>query len=691
MTWAMAALVVLAAGVILSALSAWSRAGGLFLGLLAALVAGVLCVAGGWTVLSVTPPGGVSADWPMPLGGVRLAVDGLSAWFLLIVGLVTIPVSIYSWGYFRDAGSHARVGAFAPLLCTMIGAMVIVVSAVDVVLFLIGWELMSLSAFFLVGLDDRDAEVRQGAWTYLVATHLGTGLGVLPVFAAFVARSGGTAMGGFAGTFAAGEGLWCTAIFLLGLVGFGTKAGFMPFHVWLPAAHPVAPSPVSALMSGVVIKTGVYGLLRLLSWLPELPAGCAVALLVVSVTTGTMGILYALGQRQVKRMLAYSSIENIGVIGIAISVGLLGHSLHQPLLVALGFGGALLHALNHAVFKGLLFLSAGAVLHSSGTGDMERLGGLAAGNPVNALAFLIGSVAICALPPLNGFVGEFVVYLGILQGIITLPGSFAAALAACVAALALIGGLALAVFSKTFSVVFLGAPRDPSIHVHSTPASMNAGMFFLVAGCIVMGVGSSVLVHPVSAALRPFVDGSEQAEAFNTPLGWITRFSSAFVVLVACALGLFVLRRFLPAGARAGGTGGTWGCGYALPTRTMQYTGSSYVWKLVQSFRLVVRGTRRGPSVASCFPTRDRLVTTTTDLAQERFYKPVFRGLARLFERLWPLQHGRIQLYLVYIVATVLIVFLVEGWSTLGGDPAAAAMHPRGNESAVLPGGDGDR
>lgn len=664
MTWVALALTVLAIGATASVLAARSHAGGLRIGLAAAGTAGALCVIGGWDVLGHGTTGRLSVEWPLPLGFARLAVDGLSAWFLLVIGTVSVGTSVYSWGYFGDARTHGPVGAYAPLVCTMIAAMVLVVCAADVVLFMAGWELMSLSAFFLVGFHDEDADTRRGAWTYLIATHLGTALGVLPVFAAFVARTGSTSMDGFIGAYGVSEVTSCVLIFTLGAVGFGTKAGFMPFHVWLPAAHPVAPSPVSALMSGVVIKTGIYGLLRLLSWLPDLPVGCAIGLMTVSLVTGVMGILYALGQPQVKRMLAYSSVENIGIIGLAISVALLGRSLQQPVLVAFGLGGALLHVLNHALFKGLLFLSAGAVLHDAGTGDMERLGGLAQRTPVNALAFLIGSVAICALPPLNGFVSEFAIYTGILQGVVTLPSSYAAVLASCAAALALIGGLALVVFTKTFSVVFLGVQRDRSVSVHPTPASMNAGMLFLAGCCVAAAVGSGTLVPAVSAALMPFAgSASVQTETFGESLGLVARLLPPLGVLIVVTIGLLAVRRRMTLGGAVDGAGGTWGCGYALPGTTMQYTGSSYAWKMVHSFRHVIRPMRQAPAIVGCFPPQDRLVTVTTDMVQERIYKPVFTGLARTFERLWPLQHGRIQLYLVYILATVLIVFLVEGWS----------------------------
>ncbi|MEK7784321.1 MAG: hypothetical protein AAB658_02695, partial [Chloroflexota bacterium] len=293
---------------------------------------------------------------------------------------------------------------------------------------------------------------------------------------------------------------------------------------------------------------------------------------------------------------------------------------------------------------------------------------------------LIGSVAICALPPLNGFVSEFAIYTGILQGVVSLPSSYAALLASCAAGLALIGGLALVLFSKTFSVVFLGAQRDRSVSMHTTPASMNAGMLFLALGCVAVAVGSGALVPALSTALTPIAaDASGQAKTFVESLGLVTRFLPPLGVLIVVAIGLLAVRRQMSLGGAVGGTGGTWGCGYAFPGTTMQYTGSSYAWKVIRSFRHVIRPKRQAPAIVGCFPSQDRLVTVTADMAQERIYKPVFTGLARTFERLWPLQHGRIQLYLVYIVAMVLIVFLVEGWSA----PFAAHKNDGATRSAA--------
>jgi hydrogenase-4 component B len=503
---------------------------------------------------------------------------------------------------------------------------------------------------------------------YLVATHLGTALGTLPMFAAFVARSGSTAFADFGRAFHAGDSVWCVGLFVLGLIGFGTKAGFMPFHVWLPAAHPVAPSPVSALMSGVVIKTGIYGLLRMLSWLPALPAGCGIALVAVGMITGVMGILYALSQDQIKRMLAYSSIENIGIIGMAIGLGMLGRSLGHPLLEALGFGGALLHVLNHSLFKGLLFLSAGTVLHSTGTGRIESLGGLARRNPVNALAFLIGAVAICALPPLNGFLSEFLIYSGLLNGLIILPNAYAGVAIAATAALALIGGLALLAFSKVFAVVFLGETRDSAVQIHATPRTMSAAMMILAASCVVVGLsvrGIAPVLARVIHALDPVELGSPAA--MNGSFATLSRVALPLGVFVVIVLVLGVMRLRLRPGAMAGGSGGTWGCGYAAPAARMQYTGASYAETLIFSFRHLLRPAHRGEPPSGYFPSGANIATESTDIVLKRGYEPLFARVARICERMWPLQHGRIQLYLVYIVVTVVVVFLVEaGWGSAG-------------------------
>ena len=252
-------------------------------------------------------------------------------------------------------------------------------------------------------------------------------------------------------------------LFLLAVIGFGTKAGFMPLHVWLPEAHPAAPSHVSAVMSGVMIKTGIYGLMRAFTFLGTPPLWWGWVLVAIGLTSGVLGVLFALAQHDLKRLLAYHSVENIGIIALGLGVGLLGMSTGSPVLIVLGFGGALLHVLNHALFKGLLFLGAGAVVHGTGTREIDQLGGLLKRMPWTAATFLVGAVAISGLPPLNGFVSEFLIYLGAFKGGISTGGPVAVPLLALIAGLALIGGLAVACFTKAFGIVFLGEPRSEHV------------------------------------------------------------------------------------------------------------------------------------------------------------------------------------------------------------------------------------
>lgn len=635
----------------------------LFISLASMAAAGVVCCGVAIRTFWGGPGPVAVVDWPLPIGSATLALDGLSAWFLLVIGAVSTAVAVYSWDYFRAAIGQQAVWAATALLNALVAAMVITVCAGDIILFMVGWELMSLSAFLLVGFHHRDARTRRGAWMYLIATHLGTALGVLPVFGAFAASTGSTAFAGFAGAFNSSPTAVGAVLFFLGLLGFGTKAGTMPMHVWLPEAHPVAPSPVSALMSGVVIKTGIYGLLRLITWLPPLPRSCAVAVVAVAIVTGVMGILYALSQRQYKRMLAYSSVENIGIIMLGIGLGMLGRTTQQPMLEALGFGGALLHVLNHALFKGLLFLSAGAVLHATGVDDIERLGGIARRDPLNAGLFALGCVAICGLPPLNGFVGEFLIYSGLLRGAAA-DSLFVTAIALVgMAALALIGGFALAGFSRLFGVMFLGEPRDARVHLHATPVSMLAGMAILAFGCIAVALGARLFAGMLSAPLAVVAGAAFDTHAsFDAIVAPLVRVSIMSLVALGIASALLAFRRRNVMPAAATDRRLTWGCGFAAPTARMQYSGSSYIWNLAHSFRSLLRPKRHITRPEGCFAAPAGLETVSADAAIEMGYQPMFRFAARGCERLSPLQHGRIQLYLMYIVATLLIVFAAEAW-----------------------------
>lgn len=639
--------------------------------------------------------------WPLPLGEARLALDGLSAWFLLAFAILSIAVAIYAWSYLQaeiDQGSVPALGAF---LCVLVASLILVATAADVALFLVGWELLMLASFFLVSFHHRRAEVRRAAWIYLIVNHVGTALFVIPLFAILAAMAGTSDFSAFRAALDGATPGTTTALFLLGLCGFGTKAGFMPLHIWLPVAHPAAPTPASALLSGVVIKAGIYGLLRLLGWLPSLPTSCAVVMLMVGMTSGVLGVLYALAQHDIKRLLAYHSVENVGIIGLGIGVGMLGQTLGQPSLVALGYGGALLHVLNHALFKGLLFLSAGAVIHATGTGDLERLGGLAGKTPINAGLFLIAAVSICGLPPFNGFVSEWLLYGALFRGAMGVSPVSAGASAMGALSLALMGGLALACFAKVFGVVFLGEPRDASIRPHPTPSAMRVGMAIPAILCIVIGLLPGLFL-PLTAGGVSSVAGispEEFAPAIQIPLSHVRQLTglAAFLLVVGTALAVLrhvLLRRNEP---RSFPAMVTWGCGYARPSRRMQYTASSFAWSLIQSFRSLLWPDRKAVLPAGPFPGRTELETHTPDVAEHDFYAPLLRGVGRVFRmigtvswtgepafdtrpfevggRVGPLRvlmtgvlaalrRGRIHVCMAFIVLTLLVVFFMESLSS---------------------------
>src|SRR5262249_9358993 len=334
---------------------------------------------------------------------------GLSAIFLVPVFLISLLGNVYGLDYWKQT-AHPENGRKLRLFYGLLTAgMALLVIARNSILFLFGWEIMALSAFFLVTTEDNDTEVRAAGWVYLVATHVAT----LCLFALFaLLRMAG---GSFALTPLA-EGsvtpALATAIFVLALVGFGLKAGIMPLHIWLPGAHAAAPSHVSAIMSGVLIKMGIYGLVRVTSLLPTPPLEWGTTVLVLGAVSGVLGVAFAIGQHDLKRLLAYHSIENIGIIAMGLGLAMIGRTLSRPDWVLLGLAGVLLHVWNPALFKALLFLSAGSVIHATHSREIDRLGGLAKTMPWTALSFLVGAMAICGLPPLNGFVSEFLIYLG---------------------------------------------------------------------------------------------------------------------------------------------------------------------------------------------------------------------------------------------------------------------------------------
>ena len=587
-------------------------------------------------------------DWTLPFGACEVALDPLSLFFLIPIFLVFPAGSLYALGYWPAASRRSSEPAVTFFYGVLSAAMALVVVARNGALFMIAWELMALSGYFLLVAEHEVAEVRSAGTVYLVASHVGAAA-LLVLFSQLRLATGSFLFPG-AGSLqlAAASG---TLIFLMALVGFGSKAGLMPLHLWLPSAHANAPSHVSALLSGVMLKMGIYGILRVVSFFALRPLWWGWLLAVAGLATALLGISIASAQKDIKRLLAYSSIENLGIIAAGIGVALVGQSTGNSRLAYLGLAGALLHVLNHSLFKPLLFFCAGSVMHATGTRDMDRMGGLARRMPVSAALSLAGAVAICGLPPFNGFASEFLLYLGFF-GEARAPEPY---VALGVPVLALVGGIALISFVKIFGITFLGAPRSAeAARGHEAPATMLVPMALLAALCLLGGLFPGLylaLVNPVLTGIVPVASGFGGLPV--RPVWFAVAGGS--VLLLSAGLFWYLRRRqsTLPEAA-----GPTWGCGYLAPAASMQYTGTSF-GALFGSFSAGVVRTRIGiGAIAGVAPAAAELSCTPEETILERVIMPVSGVVGVGFSYLRRLQHGEVQVYIAYIFITLFLLML---------------------------------
>jgi hydrogenase-4 component B len=598
---------------------------------------------------------GLAFRWPVPGGAFRIHVDALSAMFLLQIFIVSFLGAVYGLAYWKQS-EHVDNGRKLRLFYGVLtAAMALLVSARNALLFLAGWEVMALAAFLLITTVDQDKEVREVGYIYLVATRIGT-LCLFAMFAALFSLRGDWNLEGPLDARHAPA----AAIFVLGFIGFGLKAGIMPMHVWLPGAHANAPSHISAIMSGVLIKTGIYGIVRITSLFPSPPAWWGGVLLGFGVASGVLGVAFAIGQHDIKRLLAYHSVENIGIICIGIGLALLGRALGRPELVVLGLAGGLLHVWNHGLFKGLLFLAAGSVIHATRTREIDRLGGLLKPMPMTGLAFLVGATAISGLPPLNGFISELLIYVGLFRATTAGSGKLWIGAALSAAGLALIGALAVACFVKVFGAVFLGIPRsDATAHAHEASWKMTAPMGVLALLCALIGFGPLVVAPVLDRAVATWA--SEMAGAFSpsaalAPLGPVT------VVAFLLAAMIFALGAWLLARTRRALAGvGTWDCGFAAPTARMQYTSSSFAEMLVDMFRWALRPTVHLHGPRGLFPTKGHFASHVPDTVLDRMLVPGSRATARGLHWLRWVQRGSVHAYLLYVLATLLWLLIWHG------------------------------
>ncbi len=616
----------------------------------AASLLGLVFVLGGFF-----PRGPVRIPIPAPLPWVEseLFIDGLSAFFLGIVFLLGFLTSLYAVGYMREYDGRRR-GRAAPLFFNLLLlSMALVVSAGDMLTFLLAWEGMGLSSYFLVIFEHDRAESRRAGLIYLIATHIGTA-GIFLAFLFLVRYSGTFSFDGFTRV-SIDDPAILAAAFGFALVGFGTKAGMFPFHIWLPHAHPEAPSPVSALMSGVMIKMGVYGIVRFLFYLlPSPPPSFGGIVIAFGLLSGFFGVLYAIAQHDLKRLLAFHSVENIGIILLGVGAASLCLSCEYPVPARLLLAGGLFHVLNHALFKGLLFMGAGAVYQGTHTKNIERMGGLMRGMPLTGLTFLLGSMAISAVPPMNGFASEFAIYRGLWDAA-GKGGVQPGILIATMAGLALIGGLAFVCFVKVVGTVFLGNARSPAASEARDPEwTMTLPMGALAALCLVLGVYPAAVLEPLmglfpyppSVPLRPLFEG------IGEPL---TVFAALAVSIGGLALLRFALLR--RNGKRAYDT---WACGFSYSTPRMQYTASSFAEPIIHIFKGILRPRSvLEERLSGRFLLGKQFETHIGDLLENGLYLPIYRLFIRLAFLARRLHTGYVHVYLAYILGTVVILLVL--------------------------------
>ncbi len=591
----------------------------------------------------------------------HLRLDTLGGVLFLLIGLVTLAVALYGPGYVREfEHGRSRPEALALFGGLFLAGMLLVVLADDAFAFMVAWELMSLSSYFLVTYRHDQAANRRAGFLYLLMAHIG-GLSILLGFAVLAAFAGGF---DFAAMRAAEVPLaWRTIAFSLAFLGFGMKAGLVPLHAWLPEAHPVAPSHVSALMSGVMLKVAVYGFVRMtFDLVGGVHWGWGVAVLITGSVSALLGVLYALMQHDLKRLLAYHSVENIGIVFIGLGLALVFFGTGHPVLGALGLVAALYHTLNHALFKALLFLGAGAVLHATHERDMEHMGGLLKAMPWTGGFFLVGCIAIAALPPFNGFVSEWLTFQAALQAWVLDSGVLRVLLPVSAAMLALTGALAAACFVKVYGVAFLGLPRGRHVRkAREVGLGMRLGQGLLALACLAFGILPTVVAGLLAGVPRQLMgtglpEAGAQGWLWLTPISPATASYAAPLVVLGLALAWAIAALWLRRGeVREVSRCEPWDCGFSRPGPGMQYTATAFAQPIRRVFGMLfqIDEGMRGEQG------RQRFHLQVGDRFWGWLYLPVERLVNAAARRVTFLQAGRLRAYLGWSLGTLLVLLWV--------------------------------
>lgn len=612
-------------------------------------------------------------DSTLPLLSLSFSVDKLSAFFIFGISLIALFASIYALGYVKHYYKQYNIGALGFFYNIFLAGMVMVVSAHNALFFLVVWEIMSLASYFLVIYENKEKENVQAGSLYFIMTHVGTAFITLAFLLLYLA-TGSLDFGVIKETIGNSSLLITNTVFVLALIGFGTKAGIIPFHIWLPNAHPAAPSHVSALMSGVMIKTGIYMFIRMfMDILPDAPLWWGLVILILGAISSLLGVLYALTEHDIKRLLAYHSIENVGIILLGLGSSLVFWSLDMKPLAVLSLVAALFHTLNHAIFKALLFLGAGSVISQTHTRNMEEYGGLIKYMPQTALFFLAGSMAISALPPLNGFFSEWMTFQSLFSGIMASNISVRWVFALAAGSLAFTGGLAAMCFVKVFGVTFLARPRSEDVrHARESGFALRVGMAVLAALTLIMGFTASSITNVLSGVVTDLsVFHSSEPAFFSTIQTVGLRNGFAFIsmplilasLIVTIALTFFAV--YLVSRNRKTKIGRTWDCGTTLGPR-MEITGTGFSHSIVTIFRGALKPTKQTSieyrdEDMRYFQKSSTVELGIQDIYNRYFYQPVHMITIKASEYVKRIQSGNINLYVLYILAILIALLFASG------------------------------
>ena len=593
-------------------------------------------------------------------GEESLAVDKLSALMLIIIAVASVATVLYSKGYvagYLERYSEAHISMHYTALVTLVVSMMLVVVSSGGFSFLFAWELMTIASFMLILFEADRQEVRRAALNYLVMMHIG----FLFLVVGFVMLYNVTGSANFAAINAYYEHANLLPLFVILFIGFGMKAGLFPMHIWLPEAHPAAPSHVSAIMSGVMIKTGVYGIIRIMQ-VEELRADMlftiGLIVLVSGAVTGLWGVILAAMQNDIKRLLAYSSIENVGVILIGLGIAAVGHAAGSPLVGMCGMCGALLHMVNHSLFKSMLFFSAGNIYSKMHTTAMNQMGGLAKHMPITAILMLFATVAICALPPLNGFVSELLIYIGMFNGVSN--GYEVLYSVTGIIVLSLIGGIVVLAFTKLYSVVFLGSPRSHHVAESTEVDSLRiVAMSIPAAFILIIGLAPQYVIRPIAHVAEEVTNSVNTiaVEHFAPTLESLSYVSIAFILVVTL---LFFIKRRAQRN-RTIAEGPTWGCGFTAVNTRMQYTGESFSEGLENIGKPLMKNTVDGRAVDKdeIFPLPHRYRIRHKDKVDSLLGRWWVQMMHRINEYVMRLRTGKVNNYITFALLFFVVVLIL--------------------------------